>query len=238
MLVNMSSAIKAAAACEAQPDLRARRRAARRSENRTEILDAAERVFGEHGVRDGSLREIALRAGFSTAAIYLFFENKQHLLSETLTRRGAELVTTLQTVAEGDLAPLETLHRIIDVTGAFFEARPDFRGLIRHITGGAAIVGPALAEYAGEVDGYFSKAMALLAGIVGDGQEVGEIRDGGAYAIAHLYSVLVNEHVLLTNGDESKLTPEQFHGLIDGALRNPSKSPSSTRHSSETADSS
>ena len=94
------------------------------------------------------------------------------------------------------------------------------------------------AEYAGEVDGYFSKAMALLAGIVGDGQEVGEIRDGGAYAIAHLYSVLVNEHVLLTNGDESKLTPEQFHGLIDGALRNPSKSPSSTRHSSETADSS
>src|ERR1039458_6368961 len=148
MLVNMSSVIKAAAAWEAQPDLRARRRAARRSENRTEILDAAERVFGEHGVRDGSLRQIALLSGFSTAAIYLFFENKQHLLAETLTRRGAELVCELQIAAAGDLSPIDTLHRIVDVTWAFFEAHPDFRGLVRHITGGTAIVGPALAEYA------------------------------------------------------------------------------------------
>jgi AcrR family transcriptional regulator len=186
-------------------------------------------------VRDGSLREIALLSGFSTASIYLFFENKQHLLSETLTRRGAELVATLQTVAQVDLSPLDKLHRIIDVTGAFFEARPYFRGLIRHITGGAAIIGPALAEYAGEVDGYFAKAMTLLAGIVGDGQEVGEIRVGRASAIAHLYSVLTNEHVLLGDGDESKLTPEQFHALVDGALRNPTNSPSSMRDSSRSA---
>jgi hypothetical protein len=32
---------------DARRDLRAQRRAARRAENRTEILDAAERVFGE-----------------------------------------------------------------------------------------------------------------------------------------------------------------------------------------------
>ena len=106
--------------------------ALRRAENRTEILDAAERVFGEHGgVRDGSLREIALLSGFSTAAIYLFFDNKQHLLSETLIRRGAELVAAIQEVADCDLSPLDKLHRIVDVSVAFFEARPDFRQLLR-----------------------------------------------------------------------------------------------------------
>jgi AcrR family transcriptional regulator len=218
----MRSASNIQSASEGQPDLRAQRRAARRSENRTEILDAAERVFGEHGVRDGSLRQIALLSGFSTAAIYLFFENKQHLLAETLTRRGAELVCELQIAAEGDLSPIDTLHRIVDVTWAFFEAHPDFRGLVRHITGGTAIVGPALAEYASDVDGYFRKAMMLLAGIVGRGQEIGEIRDGSAFALAHLYSVLVNEHVLLGSEGESTvvgLTSEQFHGLVDGALR-------------------
>src|SRR6202022_1111214 len=155
----MRSASQGAAGTEAQPDLRARRRAARRAENRTEILDAAERVFGEQGVRDGSLREIALLSGFSTAAIYLFFENKRHLLSETLTRRGAEVVAMLQTAADADGSPLDKLHRNVDVTVAFFEARPDFRRMLRHITGGNPIVGSALAEYAGEPDGYFIKAM-------------------------------------------------------------------------------
>lgn len=222
----MRSATPGEAPTEVQPDFRAQRRAARRAENRTEILDAAERVFGEHGVRGGSLRQIALLSGFSTAAIYLFFDNKQHLLSETLTRRGAELVGALQTVAEGDLSPLDKLHHIVDVTVAFFEARPDFRRLLRHITGGTAIVGPALADYAGDVDGYFTQAMTLLAGIVGDGQKADEIRDGDVYAIAHLYSVLINEHVLLAAEGESTigtLTPEQFHALIDGALRNPTR---------------
>ena len=204
------------------PDLRARRRAARRAENRAEILDAAERVFGERGVRAGSLREIALLSGFSTAAIYLFFDNKQHLLSETLTRRGAELIGTLQTAAEGDGSPLEKLHRVVDVTVAFFEARPDFRRLLRHINGGTLIIGPALADY-GDAGGSFTKAMTLLAGIVTDGQKAGEIRDGSARAIAHFYSVLINEHVLLATRDESNigtLTPQQFHALIDGMLRN------------------
>jgi hypothetical protein len=65
--------------------------------------------------------------------------------------------------------------------------------------------------------------MTLIADIVGDGQEAGEVRDGDAHALAHLYSVLINEHVLLAAEGESgggTLTPEQFHGLIDGALRN------------------
>src|ERR1700730_9199415 len=135
----MRSASQGAAGTEAQPDLRARRRAARRAENRTEILDAAERVFGEHGVRDGSLRQIALLSGFSTAAIYLFFENKQDLLRETLTRRGDE--------------PVGKRHRVVSVTVAFFDVRPDFRRLLRHITGGPAIVGPSLAGYAAEAAG-------------------------------------------------------------------------------------
>jgi AcrR family transcriptional regulator len=204
----------------AQPDLRARRRAARRAENRTAILDAAERVFGDHGTRAGSLREIALLSGFSTAAIYLFFENKQDLLEETMTRRGVELVAALQTVADDDLAPLDQLHRIIDVTVAFFAAHPDFRRLIRRMTGGAAIVGPALAEYPRDADGFIT-AMSILAGIVSTGQKAGEIRDGDPRAIAHLFSVLINEHVLLAEdeADTGTLTAEQFHGLIDGALR-------------------
>lgn len=64
--------------------------------------------------------------------------------------------------------------------------------------------------------------MTILAGIVAEGQDAGEIRAGDASALAHLYSVLLNEHVLLAAEAEpgiGGLTSEQFQGLIVGALR-------------------
>jgi AcrR family transcriptional regulator len=202
-------------------DRRAERRAARRAENRTEILDAAEQVFGANGLRDGSLREIGEASGFSTAAIYLFFDNKQHLVAETLSRRGDELIEAIRRETERDLAPLEKLHRIVDATALFFAERPNFRLLLRHLRGGATITGPILAEYGSGASARFDEVMGVLAGVVRDGQAAGEIRDGDARALAHLYSVLVNEFVLLTSSVDAHvgtLTATQFHALIDGAF--------------------
>jgi AcrR family transcriptional regulator len=210
---------------EAPSDRRTERRAARRAQSQSDILDAAEKVFGEDGFRDGSLRSIAELSGFSTAAIYLFFENKQHLLSETLTRRGDELLGTIRAVVEADLSPLDKLHRIVDDTAAFFAERPDFRLLLRHIRGGEALTGPVLAEYADDVNKRFAASMTLLADVVQDGQETGDIRAGNPRSLAHMYSVLVNEFVLLDAAPDGSrlgaLTSTEFHGLVDGALRKP-----------------
>jgi AcrR family transcriptional regulator len=204
----------------APPDRRAERRAARRAENRTEILDAAEKVFGADGIRDGSLRKIATESGFSTAAIYLFFDNKQDLVAETLSRRGDELIAALSAEADLDLAPIDKLHHIVDTTVTFFTERPHFAQLLRHLRGSAAITGPVLAEFDTDASPGFDQAMAILATIVADGQQHGEIRAGSPRALAHLYSVLVNEFVLLGNAnDDESLTSPQFHDLVDGALR-------------------
>ena len=67
-------------AAETRDDRQRARRAARRDANRAEILDAAEAVFARDGIHNASMRSIAAESGFSTAAIYLFFENRQHLL--------------------------------------------------------------------------------------------------------------------------------------------------------------
>jgi TetR/AcrR family transcriptional regulator len=208
------------------PDRRAQRKAHRQAQsrqNRVDILDAAEKIFGERGMHSGSLREIADEAGFSAAAIYIFFENKQHLLSETLTRRGDELLPVIRAAATADLTPLEKLHVLVDDTVTFFNERPYFRLLMRHVRGGATITGPVLATFADRVNLRFEEALSLIAAIVEDGQAQGEIREGDASALAHLYSVLLNEFVLLHASQDERstsiLTPVQFHGLVDGALR-------------------
>jgi AcrR family transcriptional regulator len=223
---NHSRSMSAVEEISTQIDRRAQRRASRQAQtqqNRVDILDAAEKIFGERGMHNGSLREIADEAGFSAAAIYMFFENKQHLLSETLTRRGDELLPVIRTVAAADLTPLDKLHVLVDDTVTFFDERPYFRLLMRHVRGGATITGPVLATFADRVNIRFEEALALIASIVDDGQDRGQIREADARALAHLYSVLVNEFVLLhSNQDESDsgtLTSAQFHGVIDGALR-------------------
>ena len=83
-------------------DPRSRRRAARRAASTADILDAAERVFSEDGLRDGSLRRIAELSGYSTAAIYKFFDSKQHLVTETLNRRADEYLSEVRTAATSE----------------------------------------------------------------------------------------------------------------------------------------
>src|SRR5260370_25669568 len=117
----------------ARAALRSQRRAARRAENRSEILDAAERVFSEDGLRDGSLRRIAELSGYSTAAIYKFFDSKQHLVTETLNRRADEYLSEVRTAATGEGTPLERLHLIVDAAAAYFSARKTFSSLIKQV---------------------------------------------------------------------------------------------------------
>jgi AcrR family transcriptional regulator len=198
-------------------DPRSRRRAARRAASTADILDAAERVFSEDGLRDGSLRRIAELSGYSTAAIYKFFDSKQHLVTETLNRRADEYLGEIRTAATDEGSALDRLHRIVDAAATYFGAQKKFSALVRQIQGGAAILGPVLATFADDVYGRYGQAMDVMTELIRDGQQSSEIRTGDPRALAHLASVLTNEYVLA----DLPLTREEFHAVFDGTLRAP-----------------
>jgi hypothetical protein len=119
-----------------------------------------------------------------------------------------------------NLTPLDKLHRIVDTTVAFFTERPHFAQLLRHVRGSGAITGPVLSKFDTDASPGFDQAMTILSSIVVEGQECGDIRTGSPRSLAHFFSVLVNEFILLGNTDDSEsLTMLQFHDLVDGALR-------------------
>jgi hypothetical protein len=115
------------------------------------------------------------------------------------------------------------LHQIIDGTVAFFERYPDFRQMLRRVRETDAIVMEALTNYAADRLDLFTQTLALMTAIVEDGQRTGEIREGNPNALLHLYMTLVYEHVHLSTTTQpmGALTLDEFHALIDGALRQP-----------------
>jgi AcrR family transcriptional regulator len=199
----------------ARAELRNQRRAVRRAQSRAEIVDAAERVFSEDGLRNGSLRRIADLSGYSTAAIYKFFDSRQHLVAETVNRRADEYLGELRRAAESAGTPLERLHLIVDNAAAYFLARGHFRSLLRQMQGGSAIVGPVLDAFGDDVLGRYAHAMTLMTDLIREGQQAGEVRGGDPGALAHLASVLINEYALA----DVALARSEFHAVFDGALR-------------------
>ena len=56
------------------------------AETRRHLLDAAQRLFADHGLQQTTVAEIARTAGYTTGAIYANFERKEHLAVAVLER--------------------------------------------------------------------------------------------------------------------------------------------------------
>lgn len=67
------------------------RREAVSGHKRDLILDAAKQVFAEEGLEGASLRAIAVRAGYTPAALYFHFESKEAIYAEVLKASLASL---------------------------------------------------------------------------------------------------------------------------------------------------
>jgi AcrR family transcriptional regulator len=79
--------------------MKSKERTARKSRpvrsRREEILAAALKLFGEHGMRAVTTRQIAAAVGISQPSLYAFFSSKQALEAEVGTRAFEELTSRI-----------------------------------------------------------------------------------------------------------------------------------------------
>ena len=80
---------------------REQRRLLHQDLSRSQLLDAAEEVFGAKGFHDTTLKEIADLAEFSVGSVYSFFENKDDLFLNVFLRRGTEMLPGMKAVVDG-----------------------------------------------------------------------------------------------------------------------------------------
>jgi len=139
---------------------------------RNEILDVATREFSERGYAGTRVDEIAAKTHTTKRMIYYYFQSKEELYVEVLTRayariRNAETALNI----EGD-DPIAAIRRLAEFTFDHHEASPDFIRLvsIENINRGQHLV------KAGAFTDLNSPIRELIARILRRGQEEGRFR--------------------------------------------------------------
>ena len=99
------------AADSAVPVKRRRDRAARERE----ILDAAERIFGERGYQGTSMDEIAAAVGVSKPLVYQYYGSKDGLFRACLSRLRAQLLDAVSDAVLGAKDPAPERRDLIDL---------------------------------------------------------------------------------------------------------------------------
>ncbi|MFN8041199.1 MAG: TetR/AcrR family transcriptional regulator [Acidimicrobiales bacterium] len=210
---------------------REQRRIQQQDLSRRQLLDAAELVFSSKGYHDATLKEIAEVAEFSVGSVYSFFENKDDLFFSVFLRRGDELLPAIREIALGDrgddVDPMAKVHALVDLEIGFFRDHSAFGRLFLRTSSATSLSAERPVDEA--MRSRFGEAMALHAGVIGEGQAAGVVRAGPPEVLARLLSSLVAGYQAsdpaVVGDDEAPagapMDLDAFHALVDDALRAP-----------------
>jgi AcrR family transcriptional regulator len=145
----------------------------RRPEHRPQqIIEAALEVFGECGLANARLQDIANRAGVSKGTIYLYFPNKEELFREMVRQTIVAAIESGEKTADRG-TPTEQLCVAMRAYWKFVRT-PVFSTIHRLVLGELHQF-PDLAEfYTNEV---VARGLKLLSGIIRRGVDTGEFRE-------------------------------------------------------------
>jgi len=137
-----------------------------------QIIKAALEVFGECGLANARLQDIAERAGVSKGTIYLYFPNKEELFREMIRQTA---VAAIERAEQANVpgAPRNQLLAFMRGYWAFVRS-PVFLTIYRLVLGELHQFPDLARFYAIEV---VARGQKLIGGIISRGIDAGEFRD-------------------------------------------------------------
>lgn len=188
--------------------------------SRTQLLDAAEEIFGRKGFHETTLKEIADRADFSVGSVYSFFQSKDDLYINVWLRRGDEFLPGFEKVIATAVDGLDGIAKIVDFEVSFFRSRPAFSNLYLRSTGSLV---PTSNELTSEmVIENAHRALRMQADVILRGQAEGVVRHGDPDALSRLLSAMVQAFqtvdIETTRSSQSPFSLDEFQSLVRSAF--------------------
>lgn len=213
---------------KASPDKAQGRREERRllqqGVSRTQLLDAAEEVFGRKGFHDATLREVSELAEFSVGAVYSFFESKNDLFRQIFVRRGEEFMQGIHAVLDdASTEPAAQLRALVDFEVGFFREHPHFGRLYLRYSNATMLSTDRDIDVV--MRDRYEEAMRLQADLFVRGQQARVFRDGDPEVLSRLFSGIVSAYQALdprvVSGDPSageRLPLDELHDVVASAF--------------------
>jgi AcrR family transcriptional regulator len=153
-----------------------------------QIIKAALHVFGECGLANARLQDIAAEAGVSKGTIYLYFPNKEELFREMIRQTSVAAIERAEdALSRARFRPTNELLAFMRVYWAFARS-PEFSTIHRLVLGELHQF-PDLAQfYAREV---VARGQKLLGGIIARGIDAGEFRPIDPMVAARMLVALI-----------------------------------------------
>lgn len=103
------------------------------------ILEAAEKIFSQHGFHRAKIYRIADLAGVSVGTIYRFFKSKDELYAEVVRKKLSELQRRVEKNIKNK-SPEKALKAYISTVIDFFEEERDFFTIFMREIGSLSII--------------------------------------------------------------------------------------------------
>lgn len=178
-------------------------------EKRRQILHAAIRVFAEKGYHGCRIADVAKAAGVAYGLVYHYFQNKDELLESVFDEQWSIFIGALESI---DAGPGTAAEKIGAMFGFVFDVYKTAPAAVRVLM--LEVTHTPQGLRAGSTRETFERAVRLLAAVVRQGQERGELRQQDPVIAA---TTLLGAMELTLSGMVMGLVPAATEQEIDRA---------------------
>ncbi len=186
---------------------------------REKILDTSRHFLFTEGYSSLSMRKIAKEVGASATSIYLYFENKDHLIHTLIEESVEELSVAIEESASQKLSTIDKFEAIIRGYVSFAMANPEKYQVIY------MVLSSEMGRYPKEKFRKVRRGYALLESVIKQGISEGlmELEEPkiATYSIwAQLHGVIsvVQSQRLDSRIDKNKFIEESIEHIVQGFL--------------------
>jgi TetR/AcrR family fatty acid metabolism transcriptional regulator len=187
------------------------------ADKRQLILDSAIKVFADKGYHGTRISDIAREAKIAYGLVYHYFKNKEDILDAIFVERWGGFIEAVEAVARDGRPVAARLLSIAEIILSSYRERSEWvKVLVFEIQRSQRFADPARVKVVGQL-------FAVIAGILREGQEAGELRrdldpDLACYIFIGGLDIVVTSRVLdliPVKGDEGAYYGQVARTVVD-----------------------